>query len=381
MDDKKLILPEDSVGFVKTRIWKLEQPLELECGQTLDNIEIAFETYGELNPAKTNAILVLHALSGDAHAAGYNTPGDRKPGWWDTLIGPGKAIDTQKYFIICSNVLGGCKGSTGPASTNPATGKPYGMDFPIITVSDMVNCQKHLVESFGITKLLCAIGGSLGGMQALQWAVSYPEMLKSVVPIATTSTLSAQSIAFNEVARHAIISDPNWNKGNYTADTMPSNGLALARMIGHITYLSKESMNLKFGRQLQDKPTYSYDFLTEFQVESYLHYQGDMFTKRFDANTYLYLTKAMDYFNLSENKPLEEQFRGIAAKFLVIAFTTDWLFPPAQSKEIVKALRANNVACSYCELESPYGHDAFLLEKEHITHLISHFLTYMHKGS
>ncbi len=378
-------LPPDSVGLTQTRSITFAHPpdgLELECGQKLGPITLAYETYGRLNEARSNAVLVLHALSGDAHAAGFHAADDPKPGWWDMMIGPGKALDTDRYFVICSNVLGGCKGSTGPVSVNPATGAPYGMTFPIITVGDMVRCQKRLVEHLGIDRLLAVTGGSLGGMQALEWTVAYPGCVKAAIPIATTAKLSAQSIAFNEVARRAIMADEHWNGGDYYGRTPPDKGLALARMIGHITYLSDESMRRKFGRRLQDQTGYRYDFFTEFEVESYLHHQGDAFIRRFDANTYLYITKAMDYFDLAERGgSLEKALSRATANFLVIAFTSDWLFPPYQSKEIARALRANNIACSYCEITSPYGHDAFLLEKDHITHLISHFLNYMSQDS
>ena len=349
--------------------------LRLDCGRTLGPITIAYETYGTLNSDRSNAVLVLHALSGDAHAAFRHSPDDRKAGWWDIMIGPGKAIDTQKYFVICSNILGGCKGSTGPSTVNPETGRPFGMDFPIITVSDMVRCQKRLVDSLGISRLLCAIGGSLGGMQALEWSVAYPDSVRAVIPISTTGSFSAQSIAFNEVARRAIMSDPNWNGGNYCDGPAPDKGLAIARMIGHITYLSDEALGSKFGRNLQDKAMYSYDFMTEFQVESYLHYQGLSFTQRFDANTYLYITKAMDYFDLaSRDGSLAKTMARARAEFLIVSFSTDWLFPPYQSKEIVRALRANDIECSYCQITSPYGHDAFLLEKENLSHLVSHYI-------
>ncbi|MGQ9455789.1 MAG: homoserine O-acetyltransferase MetX [Armatimonadota bacterium] len=369
-----------SVGIVETKYFTFAHTpneLQLESGKKLGPITLAYETYGEMNEDKSNCILILHALSGDAHVAGRHHPDDRKPGWWDSMVGPGKAFDTNKYFVICSNVIGGCKGSTGPSSIDPATGKPYGLRFPIVTISDMVNAQKHLIDHLGIKQLLCVVGGSMGGMQALQWAVSYPDMVRLVIPIATTARLSAQAIAFNAVGRHAIMADPNFAGGDYYGKAIPSAGLRIARMIGHITYLSDRSMHRKFGRGLQDKTAPSYDFGTEFQVESYLNYQGDEFVKRFDANSYLYITKAMDYFDLSQpSGDLKKELSVVKAAFLVISFSSDWLFPPYMSKEIVTALRRNNVDVTYTEIQSDYGHDAFLLETETLTNLIVNFLEY-----
>ncbi len=368
----------DSVGIVKEQLATLFEPpneLQLECGEKLGPISIAYETYGTLSKNKDNAIMILHALSGDHHAAGYYTPNDRKPGWWDNFIGPGKAIDTNKYFVICSNCIGGCRGSTGPSSINPKTGQPYGMHFPFVTIKDMVNAQKGLLEYLGIDTLLCAVGGSMGGMQALQWAVSYPDQVKSVIPIATTSIHSAQNIALNEVGRQAIIMDPNWNKGDYYDSEPPTRGLALARMIGHISYLSDHSMHEKFGRRLQNRDKFSFDLITEFQVESYLQYQGTSFTQRFDANSYLYITKALDYFDLSEgHSSLSDALKNVKSKFLVICFSSDWLYAPYQSREIVKALKSNGITVSFCEIQSDYGHDAFLLECEQQTMIIQGFL-------
>lgn len=365
---------DNNIGLVETKYFTFAQAsdgLVLECGQTLNDVTLAYEVYGELNQDKTNAILVVHALSGDAHAAGTHT-GDKHPGWWDSMIGPGKAFDTEKYFVICSNVLGGCKGSTGPSSVNSKTRKPYAMDFPIITIADMVNAQKRLVDHFGIKKLLCVVGGSMGGMQVLQWASSYPEMICSAIPIATTLKHSPQQIAFDEVGRQAVMADPDWQDGNYYGYGQPEKGLAVARMIGHITYMSDQSMEEKFSRRLRDK-AYSYKFSTDFEVEGYLRYRGDNFVKRFDANTYLYITKAMDYFDLSG-----EKFRPygdpIHTRFLVIAFHSDWLYPLYQSQEIVRQLKMRNADATYCEIKSTYGHDAFLLEIEEQTHLIKHFL-------
>ncbi len=366
---------KESVGIVETKYFNITEPIELDSGETLEEVTVAYETYGELNKDKSNAILICHALTGDAHAAGWHE-GDRKPGWWEIVIGPGKALDSKKYFIICSNVLGGCKGTTGPSSINPKTGKEYGLDFPVITIKDMVKVQKKLVDSFGIDQLNTIIGGSMGGMQVLQWLVTYPKMMKKAVPIATAAMSSPQQIAFNEVGRQAIFSDPNWNKGNYyETGEKPSNGLSLARMIAHITYLSDESMDIKFGRGLQDKEEISYDFTTDFQVESYLHHQGESFVKRFDANSYLFITKAVDLFDLSINNSLIDGFKDIEAKIEVLSVDSDWLYPTEQSTEIVTALNANDVEVSFSEIKSNYGHDAFLLEKGQLNFIFSKFLS------
>lgn len=369
-----------SVGIVEIKHFTFAAPpteLRLDCGQTLGPVTLAYEIYGKINEDKSNCILICHALSGDSHAAGRYHPDDPKPGWWDNMIGPGKAFDTDKYCVICSNIIGGCKGSTGPGSINPETGEPYGLSFPMLTIRDMVEAQKALVDYLGIKQLLCVVGGSMGGMQVLQWAVSYPDMIKLAIPIASTARLSAQSIAFNAVGRHAIMADPNWDEGNYYGKEIPSRGLGIARMIAHITYLSDKSMHKKFGRDLQDKASVDYDFVTEFKVESYLNYQGDGFVKRFDANSYLYITKAMDYFDLAE--PTGELRRSLSvakAAFLVISVSSDWLFPPYMSKEIVSGLRRNNLDVSYAEIQSDYGHDAFLLEVDTMTRLIQSFLEY-----
>ena len=368
-------MDKDSVGIVETKYFNIDEPFELESGKTLDNITVAYETYGELNKEKSNAILICHALTGDAHAAGWHK-GDKKPGWWEMIIGPGKVLDSEKYFIICSNVLGGCKGTTGPNSINPETGREYGIDFPVITIKDMVDVQKVLVDSFDISQLYAIIGGSMGGMQVLQWTVSYPEMMKKAVPIATSAISSPQQIAFNEVGRQSIFSDPNWNEGDYySTGKIPRNGLSVARMIAHITYLSDESMYIKFGRDLQDKEEISYDFSLDFQVESYLHHQGESFVKRFDANSYLYITKAVDLFDLSVNNSLIDGFKDIQAKFEVISVDSDWLYPTEQSTEIVAALNANDIDVSFSEIKSNYGHDAFLLEKGQLNYLLAKFLS------
>jgi homoserine O-acetyltransferase len=346
--------------------------LRLESGEGFAPVTLAYEAYGALNEKKSNAILILHALSGDAHAAGTHE-GEDNPGWWDSMIGPGKAFDTNKYFVICSNVLGGCRGSTGPSSVNPKTGKPYGLDFPIISIGDMVSAQKGLIDYLGIEKLLSVVGGSMGGMQVLSWLVKYPDRISSVIPIATAIKHSPQQIAFNEVGRQAIMADPDWKSGNYYEGLPPSKGLSIARMIGHITYMSDESMAEKFGRQKKNN-TQNYKFTADFEVEGYLRYRGDNFVKRFDANSYLYITKAMDNFDASEGKSLQEVLVGIKAKALVIAFKSDWLYPAYQSKEIVKAFKLSGIEAAYCEIDSTYGHDAFLLEAEEEALLIKHFL-------
>ena len=352
--------------------------LILESGEKLGPITLAYETYGRLNEQKSNAVLVIHALSGDAHAAKLSEQ-DPTPGWWDSMIGPGKGLDTNKYFVICSNVLGGCQGSTGPSSINPKTGKPYGTDFPIVTMGDMVNSQRQLIDHLGIDKLLSVIGGSMGGMQALHWMVSYPDRIRSAIPIATTLKHTPQQIAFNEVGRQAIMADPNWRKGHYYGSALPAKGLAVARMIGHITYMSDTSMAEKFGRRVKSDKV-PHKFAAEFEVEGYLSYRGDNFVKRFDANSYLYITKAIDYFNLLNGHSISDIFKGLKAKVLVIAFKSDWLYPTYQSQDIVKALKLAGVDASYCEINSTYGHDAFLLEVEEETDLIKHFLNTVANG-
>ncbi|HET6442359.1 MAG TPA: homoserine O-acetyltransferase, partial [Phycisphaerae bacterium] len=313
--------------------------------------------------------------SGDAHLAGYHAKDDRKPGWWDIMVGPGKPFDTTKYFVICANIPGGCKGSTGPSSPNPATGRPYALDFPMVTVGDMVRAQARLLDHLGIERLLSMAGGSMGGMQVLEWAVRYPERVVSAMSIAATARLSAQGIAFNEVGRQAIVADPNWAEGRYYGRQAPTAGLAIARMIGHITYLSDEQMHKKFGRRLQDRQSVGYDFKADFQVESYLRYQGDSFVRRFDANSYLYISKAMDYFDLAAKYgSLVQAFERVRAEFLVVSFSSDWLFPTYQSKEIVRALKANGVPTTFLEIPSRYGHDAFLLPNPQLAETVTGFL-------
>ena len=373
---------DTSVGLVKTqniRLVDTDQPLRLECGETLGPIDVAYETYGQLNPARDNAILICHALSGDAHVAGYHSPEDKKPGWWDSMVGPGKGIDTDQYFVLCSNFLGGCSGTTGPSSVNPSTGRPYGLEFPIITIADMVNVQKLLLDALGIEHLLAVIGGSIGGMQVLQWAIAYPGMMDAAVPVATTSHLGAQSVAFDAVGRNAILADANFAGGQYHDQDIPARGLAIARMIGHITYLSEEGMRQKFGRELRAAEKYSYDFNSEFAVETYLDYQGQTFVERFDANSYLYITKAADYFDLSKTHgSLTHAFAGVQSRFLVISFSSDWLFTPAQSEAMVDALVANGKDVSYANIASAYGHDAFLLESETLGRFMRCFLAATH---
>ena len=344
--------------------------IELDCGRALRPVVAAYETYGEPNADRSNAILILHAFSGDAHAAGVSAE-TGKPGWWDSMIGPGKAFDTRRYFVISSNVLGGCSGTTGPSSTNPATGRPYGSTFPPISIADMVRLQQMLTESLGIRRLLCVTGGSMGGMQALQWAVSYPDQVASVIPIASTHRHSAQQIAFNEVGRQAILADPDFNHGDYYGGKYPERGLAVARMVGHITYMSDDSMRQKFGRRRRK----TRDQSDMFEVESYLRYRGGKFVNRFDANSYIAISRAMDTFDITEaGSPLEDCFGRGDARFLVLSFTSDWLYPSYQSQEIVRALRTRNRDVAYIELESNYGHDAFLLEVGEQTALIKGFL-------
>ena len=348
--------------------------LPLDSGATLAPVEVAYETYGHLNEQRSNAILIAHAFSGDAHAAGVSREGGQT-GWWDNMIGPGKGFDTNKYFVICSNVLGGCRGTTGPASLNPANGEPYGGNFPGITVADMVRLQKYLIDHLGIERLLAVAGGSMGGMQALQWAVSYPGSAAAVLPIACTARHSAMQIAFNEVGRQAIMSDPDWRDGQFYGRALPARGLAVARMVGHITYMSDESMRQKFGRRFREKDGPGFDFSADFEVESYLRYRGSQFVTRFDANSYLYITKAMDYFDLAAGQPsLAAALAPARARFLVISFTSDWLYPSYQSLEIVSALRSRNQDVAYCELPSNYGHDAFLVEVGEQTDLVRGFL-------
>ena len=357
-------LPADSVGLVTPQRHTFTEPLPLACGRALPSYELVYETYGELNTSASNAVLICHALSGHHHAAGYHSMDERKPGWWDNCIGPGKAINTNRFFVVSLNNLGGCHGSTGPSSINPETGNSYGASFPVLTVEDWVHSQARLADVLGIQQWAAVVGGSLGGMQALQWAISYPERIRHCVAIATAPKLSAQNIAFNEVARQAIITDPDFHNGDYAAfGVIPKRGLMLARMVGHITYLSDDSMGAKFGRELR-ADRLNYDFTSvEFEVESYLRYQGQEFSGRFDANTYLLMTKALDYFDPAgaNGGDLARTLAGIKARCLVMSFTTDWRFSPARSRELVDALLAARKEVSYLEIEAAQGHDAFLL--------------------
>ena len=366
---------KNSVGIVTPRNFVIEEGLKLQCGQVLAPITLCYEVYGTLSKNADNAILIEHALSGDAHVAGYHSPDDEKPGWWETMVGPGKTFDTNKYFIVCSNIIGGCSGSTGPSSINPKTGKRYGMDFPLVTIADMVHAQKKLMDHLKIKKWLCVAGGSMGGMQVLRWALLYPDCLVSAIPIATSSRISPQSIAFNWVGREAIMSDPAWNNGNY--EEQPDKGLAIARMLAHITYLSEESMRRKFGRKLQFSKDYSFDFDKDFSVESYLEHQGMRFVERFDANSYLYITRAIDYFDVTDKTggDMAKGLEKMKCKCLVVSFTSDWLFPPEQSREMVRGMLKNGLDVSYCNIESSYGHDAFLLEDDTLGRLVSNFLS------
>jgi homoserine O-acetyltransferase/O-succinyltransferase len=350
------------------------ESIPLDCGATLESVQVAYETWGELNAAKSNAILILHAFSGDSHAAGISAASG-KPGWWDNMIGPGKAFDTTQYFVLCSNVLGGCMGTTGPSSINPRTGCPYAMSFPVITIGDMVRLQKMLTDRLDIRRLLAVAGGSMGGMQALEWAVAYPDAVALSIPIAATARHSAQQIAFNEVGRQAITYDPDWNEGNYYGKKLPARGLAVARMVGHITYMSDESMREKFGRRLRNDQ-FGFHFDIDFEVESYLRYRGTQFVDRFDANSYLYITKAMDYFDLTLGRgaTLAAALENVQSRFLVMSFTSDWLYPSYQSLEIVNALRSRNRDVAYCELPSNYGHDAFLVDVAEQTELVRGYL-------
>jgi len=360
-------IPDDSVGIVETQIIHFSEPLTLECGKTLSEYDIAYETYGELNADASNAILICHALSGDQHAAGYNSMEDRKPGWWESAIGPGKPIDTNTFFVVSINNLGGCKGSTGPNTINPETGKYWGPDFPIVTVKDWILCQHRFMHALNIEKWCAMIGGSLGGMQVLQWTIDYPDLLDHAIVIAAAPKLSAQNIAFNEVARQSIMSDPDFCEGYYLEkSTVPRRGLMLARMLGHITYLSDDSMRDKFGRELREGKL-NFGFDVDFQVESYLRYQGSSFVDRFDANTYLLMTKVLDYFDPAGDfdDDLAKALQKTSAKFMVISFTSDWRFAPERSQEIVKALLQAEKPVSYVEVEASQGHDAFLIPIPH----------------
>ncbi len=369
-------LPADSVGLVTQHKAVFEEPLSLDCGQVLPRYELVYETYGALNRDRTNAILVCHALSGSHHAAGYHSEHDRKPGWWETCIGPGKPLDTNRFFIVCVNNLGGCHGSTGPATTNPETGKPYGDDFPVVTVKDWVRSHSRLADRMEIKQWAAVAGGSLGGMQALQWAIDFPQRLRHAIVIAAAPRLSAQNIGFNEVARQAIMADPEFHGGRYyDHNVSPGRGLAVARMLGHITYLSDDAMRAKFGRDLRGKMSYDFDEV-DFQVESYLRYQGQQFVQGFDANTYMLMTKALDYFDPAADygDDLSTALAGIECGTLLISFSSDWRFAPERSVEILRALLDNEKPVSYLEVEATQGHDAFLMP---IPRYIEAFSAYM----
>lgn len=365
------------VGLVEPRDFEYREPFTFDCGQSIPGFSLRYETYGRLNAARDNAVIILHALSGDHHCAGIHSLNDRKPGWWNNLIGPGKAVDTNRYFVLCSNVLGGCQGSSGPSSTNPATGAPYGIAFPFVTVRDMVRSQKLLCDHLGITRLAGVIGGSMGGMQALQWAIEYPDFVKRMIAMATTARENAQGIAFNEVGRQAIMQDPDWNRGDYAKGGGPRVGLAIARMMAHITYLSDTSMDRKFGRRKKTAtPAAGGAALdVQFEVESYLKHQGESFINRFDANSYLYITRAIDHFDLpGAYGSLEQAFAPVKADSLVVGFTSDWLFPPDQNRAIALALLRAGKRATYAQLDTDLGHDSFLLESPQIYDLVRDFL-------
>ncbi|MDC1124661.1 homoserine O-acetyltransferase [Pelagibacteraceae bacterium] len=359
----------------------VSKPLKLDCGKTINDFPLAYETYGTLNENKDNAILVFHALTGDQFVTGTN-PVTNKEGWWVTAVGPGKAIDTNKYFVICANVIGGCMGSWGPSNNNKETNQPYGLDFPVITIKDIVKAQESLLDYLGIKKLLCATGGSMGGMQLLQFCATFPDKTFSAIPIACSASHSAQNIALNELARQAIMADPVWNGGKYfLKNTQPKNGLAVARMVGHISYLSDQGMQEKFGRKLQEKADYEFSFNADFQVESYLRHQGNTFVERFDANSILYITRAMDYFDLSKQFKggLVEAFKKQKTKFLVISFSSDWLYKTKENKDIVIALNASGADVSYSEIVTDKGHDSFLVDEPEFLKTLKGFLDSMYE--
>lgn len=377
--------PPQSVGIVATQYANLfadgTTSLTLDCEATLAPVRVAYETYGQLNADKSNAVLICHALSGNAHAAGRHRADERKAGWWDNYIGPGKPFDTNHYFVICSNNLGGCDGTTGPSSINPATGRPFGLTFPMITIADMTRLQKALMDYLEIPQLLAVAGGSMGGMIALQWALDYPEAMRAAIIIASTPRLSAQNIAFNAVARQAIMVDPHFNGGDYYGEEVPRpvNGLALARMIAHITYLSEKGLHGKFGRQLQDRKQLSYGFERDFAVESYLHYQGSSFVNKFDANTYLYITKAMDYFDpFPDPETTAKRLQKVVARLLVISFDTDWRFDTSRSKELVKLLNWHRKNVTFEQFHSLHGHDAFLIDDPLYMESLGSFIKRLH---
>jgi homoserine O-acetyltransferase len=365
--------PQASHGYALEFDW----PLQLTCGRSLAPFTIAYQTYGELNRARSNALLVCHALSGDQFVAGTH-PMTGRAGWWETMVGPSKPIDTNRYFVLCANVIGGCMGSTGPADLDPANGKPYALDFPVVTVADMVRAQAMLLDALSIEKLLCVTGGSMGGMQALQWTASYPGRVLSAIPIATSARHTAQNIALHEIGRLAIMADSNWRGGRYLEqDMQPEKGLAIARMIGHISYLSEKALAGKFGRALQNRSALSFAFEPDFQVESYLHHQGSTFVERFDANSYLYITRAMDYFDLAAEYggDLSNAFHRTKARFLILSFTSDWLFPTSENKRVARALSEAGASVEFREIASHRGHDAFLLDEPNLFATVREFLS------
>ncbi len=366
----------DDARFGLARTVTLPGPLRLDGGALLSPVDIAYETYGALNADSSNAILICHALTGDQHVASDH-PVTGKPGWWTKMVGPGKPVDPERHFIICANVLGSCLGSSGPATLNPATGKPWGMAFPVITIRDMVRAQAMLLDHLGVETLAAVIGGSMGGMQALSWAATYPERVRAAVVIASAARHSAQNIAFHEVGRQAIMADPSWRGGDYYADgDPPAAGLSVARMAAHITYLSEAGLTAKFGRKLQGREQKTFGFDADFQVESYLRHQGISFVERFDANSYLYITRALDYFDLAEEHGgvLANAFKGSATRFCLVSFDTDWLYPTSESRTIVHALNAAGAPASFVELKSPFGHDAFLLDSPELNRVVDGFL-------
>jgi homoserine O-acetyltransferase len=377
LQDQKTFQYQSPLGVTYTQTLSLAG-VRTESGFTFDHMDVCYQTLGTLSPARDNAILICHALSGDAHVAGMNAKTGR-PGWWDYHVGPGKAIDTDKFFVICASALGGCGGTTGPASIRPDTGKPYGMSFPAISIRDIVSVQAKLLDQLGISRLFAVTGGSMGGMQALVWAVDYPGRVRICMPIATCTSHNAMQIAFNEIGRRAISSDPNWNEGNYTETCRPTHGLAVARMVGHVTYLSEYAMTHKFGRRRQEPKNPGADDAALFAVESYLRHQGESFVKRFDPNAYLYLTKALDDFDLFENGEPEEVVRRVKANFLVISFESDWLYPPPQSRELVRLLKRSNVAVTYTNLDTPYGHDSFLIDNPPFANVVRHYFEHKYR--
>lgn len=365
---------EGEVGLVEFCDFLCEEPLDFNLGGRLESFNVRYETYGRLNEEKSNAILVCHALTGDHHCAGVYSLDDKKAGWWNNIIGPNKPLDTNKYFVICSNCIGGCRGTTGPSSVNPKTGERYNLTFPAVTLKDMVAVQNRLIEFLGVNKLAMVIGGSMGGMQALQWAIDFPEKVERVCALATTAHQNAQAIAFNEVGRSAIMQDPIWNKGNYELTRTPSVGLSIARMMAHITYLSDKGLEGKFGREHRNFIGTEI-FKPSFEIENYLHHQGQSFVNRFDANTYLYFTRALDLFDLrGKNGTLDDAFKNLCARVLCVGFTSDWLFPPAQNREVVKALMRQGKTASYAEIESDLGHDSFLIHSPKLYQLVEYFL-------